>query len=88
MHQIIHIIHLLFFIYTLMILIRIFGSWFPHFQHSRFMQFIAHYTDPYLHLFRRFIPPIGGVLDLSPLIAFVVLRLAEKLLIKFLYVLF
>lgn len=64
-----------------MIIIRIFGSWFPNFQQSKFMHFIAHYTDPYLNIFRRFIPPIGGVLDLSPLIGFFVLQLAQKLIL-------
>ena len=29
--------------------------------------------DPYLNLFRGIIPPIGGTLDLSPILAFVVL---------------
>ena len=29
--------------------------------------------DPYLNLFRGLIPPIGGTLDLSPILAFIVL---------------
>jgi uncharacterized protein YggT (Ycf19 family) len=45
------------------------------------MGFVAHYVDPYLNVFRRFIPPIGGVLDLSPLLAFFALSLLEKLII-------
>ena len=81
MYYVISAIRLFFLIYTLMILIRVLGSWFPNFQRTRFMQFIAHYTDPYINIFRRFIPPIGGVLDLSPLIAFFVLKLAEKFLL-------
>jgi YggT family protein len=80
MYYVISAIRLFFLIYTLMILTRVLGSWFPNFQRTRFMQFIAHYTDPYINIFRRFIPPIGGVLDLSPLIAFFVLKLVEKLL--------
>ncbi|CCB90208.1 YggT family protein [Simkania negevensis] len=80
MYYVISAIRLFFLIYTLMILIRVLGSWFPNFQRTRFMQFIAHYTDPYINIFRRFIPPIGGVLDLSPLIAFFVLKLVEKFL--------
>ena len=81
MYYVISAIRLFFLVYTLMILIRVLGSWFPNFQRTRFMQFIAHYTDPYINIFRRFIPPIGGVLDLSPLIAFFVLKLAEKFLL-------
>lgn len=48
------------------------------------MRFVSHYTDPYLNIFRRFIPPIGGVLDLSPLIGFFVLTLLEKFIIMLL----
>lgn len=85
MYYMIYIIRLLFLVYTLMILIRVLGSWFPNFQHSQFMRFIAHYTDPYINIFRRFIPPIGGVIDLSPLIAFFVLKLIEKLLLMLIW---
>ena len=78
MIYVVYAIRLVFTVYTLMIVIRIFGSWFPNLQRSRFMHFIAHYTDPYLNIFRRFIPQIGGVLDLSPLIGFFVLQLLQK----------
>ena len=75
------LIHLCFLGYTLMIFVRIMGSWVPQWQHTQFMRFIAFYTEPYLGLFRRVIPPIGGMLDLSPLIAFFALRLMEGLLL-------
>ena len=52
-----------FMIYTGFILVRIIGSWFPSFAGHKLMRFVAFYTDPYLNLFRRFIPPIGGMLD-------------------------
>jgi YggT family protein len=45
------------------------------------MRFVAFYTDPYLNLFRRFIPPIGGVLDLSPLLGFFALQIMENLIL-------
>lgn len=32
--------------------------------------------DPYLGLFRGIIPPLGGTLDLSPILAFVVLNVS------------
>jgi YggT family protein len=40
------------------------------------MQFIAFYTDPYLNLFRRIIPPLG-MFDLSPIVAFLCLSVVE-----------
>lgn len=74
-------IHLLFLCYYILLFIRVMGSWFPAWRYTTFMRFIAHYTDPYLYLFRRIIPPIGGVLDLSPLVAFIVLQILEKIII-------
>ena len=72
-------IHLLFSIYTLLLVVRILLSYFPQIHHFRLVHFIAFYTDPYLNLFRRLIPPLGGMLDLSPLLAFFVLRFLEKM---------
>ncbi len=39
---------------------------------------------PYVNLFRKFIPPMGGM-DFSPLIALIVLQLASRLLIGLLF---
>ena len=58
----------------MMLLCRVLGSWFPSFSNSRFMRFIGFYTDPYLNLFRKVVPPIGGMIDISPMFAFVVLQ--------------
>jgi len=88
MIYVINIFRLLFTVYTLMLVVRIFGSWFPSFQNSSFFRFLSHYTDPYLNIFRRFIPPIGGVLDLSPILGFFALQflkyLVTRLLLMFL----
>lgn len=72
-------IDLFFQVYMLMLFARILGSWFPEFQRHRAMQFIAYYTDPYLNLFRRFLPPLG-MIDFSPLIAFLALGVIEQIL--------
>ncbi len=64
-----------------MIFIRVVGSWFPSFQAHSMYRFIFHYTEPYLSFFRKMIPPIGGVLDLSPIIGFIVLSFLEKLIL-------
>lgn len=76
-------VRLAFSVYTILILIRIIGSWFPKFSHHSFMRFVSYYTDPYLNLFRRLIPPIGGVLDLSPMLAFFSLQILETLILSF-----
>lgn len=72
------IIDKLFLTYTIMLFIRILGSWVPELQNTKFMQFIAFYVDPYLNFFRKFIPPLG-MLDLSPIVAFFFLNLLEKM---------
>lgn len=76
-----YIIHILFVSYTVLIFIRIVTSWFPAWQAHHLVQFVAFYTDPYLGIFRRLLPPLGGVLDLSPILAFFVLRVAEMVLL-------
>ncbi|SCA63053.1 Uncharacterized membrane protein YlmG [Chlamydiales bacterium SCGC AG-110-M15] len=78
-------VHYLFFIYLLMILLRIFSSWLPEIQRLPFMPFVVHYTEPYLGFFRGIIPPIGGVLDLSPMLALFALHFLEKLVLLVLF---
>lgn len=72
-------VDLLFQIYTLLLFARILGSWVPQLQEYRLMQFIAFYTDPYLNLFRRLIPPLG-MIDLSPVVAFICLSILRQIL--------
>lgn len=66
----------IFLLYTIMLFIRILGSWLPELQGQRWMQFINFYTDPYLNFFRSFIPPLG-MIDISPIFAFLALGFIE-----------
>jgi len=75
---IIEIIDLFFWVYLIMLFARILGSWIPEFQGTRVMMFIAFYTDPYLNVFRRFIPPLG-MIDISPIVAFFFLNIIEAI---------
>lgn len=70
------IISRFFFVYMLLLFVRIFGSWFPELQRTRFMQFVAFCVDPYLNFFRGILPPFG-MLDLSPILAFFALNVLE-----------
>lgn len=74
-----YIISAIFTTYTFLLLVRVIGSWFPKFSSSKWMRFVAFYTDPYLNLFRKFIPPLG-MLDLSPMIAFFSLQIIQYFL--------
>jgi len=74
------IVNYLFLAYMLMLMVRIFGSWFPEFRDSTFMRFIGFYTDPYLNLFRKIIPPLG-MIDISPIAAFFVLQFVKSFVV-------
>jgi len=62
--------------YMILLFVRIISSWFPNFQGHPILRFVAFYTDPYLNVFRRVIPPLG-MLDLSPIFAFFALQFLE-----------
>ena len=66
-------------IYLLLIFIRILLTWFPTVEWmNQVASFLSPITDPYLNVFRSFIPPLGG-LDLSPLLAILVLQVVAQL---------
>lgn len=73
-------VNTLILVYVVLIVVRILMSWIPRMPYNRwlnmFLTFVTDVTNPYLNLFRRFIPPLrigGGGLDLSPTIALFVL---------------
>jgi len=74
-----YLLDTLFTVYTFMLLARVLGSWFPRLAQSRFMRFIGFYTDPYLNIFRKIIPPLG-MIDLSPMVAFFALQIIHHML--------
>lgn len=78
---------LLFNVYFYLLIGKIIMSWIPDLRGSQLDRFISFYTDPYLNLFRGLIPPIG-MIDISPIFAFIALSFIEKgvlwLLVKFL----
>ena len=70
-------------IFSLLLLLRVLLSWFPNLPwENPVLATLASITDPYLNLFRGFIPAIAG-LDLSPILAFLSLSLVSSLLRAF-----
>ncbi len=65
------------YIYSFLIIGYILLSWFPNARESSFGQFLGSIVEPYLEPFRRFVPPLG-MIDLSPIVAIIVLRLASN----------
>lgn len=80
--MLIYIIGQLINVYTFIIFVYVLMSWIP--TKSGILADIDNalgkLCDPYLDLFRRFIPPIGGMVDISPIVAILALQLIETLL--------
>lgn len=68
-------------IYTWVILIRVLLSWVNPDPFNPIVQFLVRVSDPYLDLFRRIIPPIGAI-DISPMIALLVLQVVQHFLVR------
>jgi YggT family protein len=74
-------INVFIFVYVIVILIYIITSWIrlPYSPTlNRIQRFLYDVCDPYLRIFRRIIPPLGP-LDLSPMLAVIVLLVAQQL---------
>lgn len=81
------IVHTVFRVYYALILLRVLMSW-VQVGDNFATRFIYEMTEPVLGLFRRLIPPRPSFpLDLSPIFAYVVLQLAESLLVRLLLLL-
>ncbi|MBN8191539.1 YggT family protein [Bacillus sp. NTK074B] len=64
-------------IYSWALIIYILMSWFPNARETSIGQFLARICEPYLEPFRRIVPSIG-MIDISPIVAFIVLNLAQS----------
>ncbi|AST07618.1 YggT family protein [Anoxybacillus flavithermus] len=75
MYQIANFLATVIEVYSYAIIVYILMSWFPNARETKIGQFLANICEPYLEPFRRFIPPIG-MIDISPIVALLVLRFA------------
>lgn len=67
-------------IYTYLIIIRVLLTWFPNISwYNQPFSTLSQLTDPYLNLFRSIIPPLGGI-DISPILAILLLQVASSLI--------
>lgn len=67
-------------IYWVLLIVRILLSWFPtiDWMNPPF-SILSQITDPYLNIFRRVIPPIGGM-DFSPILALFLLQFLSQII--------
>jgi YggT family protein len=78
----------LFLVYIVLIFLNVLISWVPRMPYDprlrAVLDFITETTNPYLNLFRRILPPIGGggfALDLSPIVGVIVLFVLQALVV-------
>lgn len=71
-------INALFYTYYLLIIVRVIFSWIgiPSGPFLLIYRFVYDVTEPYLGIFRRFIPAVGPI-DLSPFIGLLVLSIIQ-----------
>jgi YggT family protein len=58
-------------VYMILIVIRVVLSWVRPNPYNPFVQVMYKLTEPILAPIRRVVPPIGGTIDISPIILFV-----------------
>ncbi len=72
----------LIFAYILLNLLFSFGMRLPYSRWSDvLLNFLRDCSEPYLRLFRKFIPPIGAF-DFSPMIAIILLYIVQSLIVN------
>lgn len=78
----------LFIVYIVLIFANILISYVPRMPYYRWLRavldFVTETTNPYLNVFRRILPPVGGggfAFDLSPMIGLIVLFVAQGVIV-------
>jgi YggT family protein len=82
-------VNALFTVYIILVFVRVLMSWIPRLPENGAVQAVAEFirqtTDPYLNLFRRFLPPVGGggfALDLSPVVGIFLLLIGQQIVVS------
>lgn len=73
--------------YTIIIFVYVLMSWLPNTETGvvgQVYRALGTLCEPYLGLFRRLIPPIGGVVDITPIIAILVLQFVVSFIVRIL----
>ena len=79
--QVMALVNVFVSVYSLIIFLYVLSSWIPlpyNRNLNRVRRFLSDACDPYLRLFRRVLPSLGGI-DLSPIVAVLALWLGDRL---------
>lgn len=77
MATVVNLLQQLISLYSWALVIYILMSWFPNARDTFIGRFFSRICEPYLEPFRRIIPPFG-MIDISPIVAFLVLNFASR----------
>ncbi len=69
-------------VYSMVIFVYVLLSWFPTSSGILYdiNTVLSRVCDPYLNLFKKLIPPIGGMVDVTPIVALLVLQFGSRLI--------
>jgi YggT family protein len=70
-------------VYSFALVVRVVLSWFPVNWYAEPFRSLSNICDPYLLIWRRLIPPFGGI-DFSPIVGLLVLEWVQAMLLLFL----
>ncbi len=78
-------IDLLFTVLSFAIIARALVSWIPIDRYHPIIRVLDQITEPVLAPLRRVIPPIGGMMDITPIVALLILQVLQSIFDRFLY---
>ena len=81
--QLIELVRTLFELYSFVLLARVLISWLQIDPYNPIVQILYRLTEPLLAPIRRLLPQTGAI-DFSPIVGFIVIRLAEEIAVSIL----
>ncbi len=81
MDFIINFFNLLFMLLSFAIIARALISWVPIDPYNPAVRLLYQITEPIMAPLRRVIPPIGGAIDITPIVALVLIAIVQRIVI-------
>jgi len=75
------LIDFVFWVLDLAVLLRVLFSWINPDPYNTLVRWVYQLTEPILAPLRRVIPPLGG-LDITPMVALLILQLVHRLILS------
>lgn len=83
MNSIVEILSMVLQIYSYVLLARALISWIPNLDpYNPVVQFLYQITEPVLEPIRKLIPPLGGMIDISIIVAFFGIMILQYVLMS------